>query len=870
MNRTNVPLTNLLAAALAALLTSWFLSERVWSQGSQSDYDRSASYRNRTRGQVFGDSISPHWFGKNGETENNRFWYRIETSRRADKRRTYQFVLVDTKSGTRNPAFDHTVLAESISKATKRKVDSRQLPLDPLVFDDDATFCRFKFNGQSWKFKLPDGPLSVSKTKGATKEDTRSEDALTPLAQIEPSHSGEKRTPIEFDNRLKEPIEVLWVDSDGRRRFYQTVAAGKTHSLSTYVGHAWLVISKNRKPLAAFRADGWQELAIIDSNTPAPKPLERKRRRPSTSNQSPDGKWTAEIRNHNVYLSEVGGETQQVSRDGTEDDRYVSPVYWSPDQKHFVVRRKLDVHERQIGMIDSAPDNSIHGKLKTINYVKPGDKLDQYRPVLFHTDGSPSQNIPNDDFDNAFNLTDFAWHADSKSFSFLFNQRGHETLRWITVDAKTGLPRTVIDETSETFVCYSGKKFLRRLDATNEVIWMSERSGWNHLYLIDQKTGDVKNAITSGDWVVREVEYVDEENRQLWLKVGGIDPDQDPYHVHLVRVDFDGKNLTRITRGDGDHQWRFSPDRRFIIDEYSRVDLPPVVELRSCESGELVCQLESADASGLLKAQGRFPERFVTKGRDGKTDIHGIIVRPTNFDSNKRYPVLEAIYAGPHSAFVPKRFGTHISLFEMAELGFIVVKIDGMGTSHRSKAFHDVCWKNLGDSGFPDRIAWMKAAAKDRPEMDLSRVGIWGGSAGGQSAMRALIAHGNFYKAAVADCGCHDNRVDKIWWNEQWMGWPIGPHYADQSNVTQAHRVKGDLMLIWGELDTNVDPVSTTQVIDALIKANIDFEQLMVPGAGHGAAGHPYAKRRQSDFFIRKLWKKEPRYKVKPAAGSGS
>ncbi len=188
------------------------------------------------------------------------------------------------------------------------------------------------------------------------------------------------------------------------------------------------------------------------------------------------------------------------------------------------------------------------------------------------------------------------------------------------------------------------------------------------------------------------------------------------------------------------------------------------------------------------------------------------------------------------------------------------VKIDGMGTSHRSKAFHDVCWKNLGDSGFPDRIAWIKAAAATRAEMDLSRVGIWGGSAGGQSAMRALIAHGDFYHAAVADCGCHDNRVDKMWWNEQWMGWPIGPHYKEQSNVTGAHRLKGDLMLIVGELDRNVDPASTMQVVDALVRADLDFELLIMPGVGHGAAGHPYARRRQADFFVRKLWKKMPRH----------
>jgi dipeptidyl aminopeptidase/acylaminoacyl peptidase len=196
----------------------------------------------------------------------------------------------------------------------------------------------------------------------------------------------------------------------------------------------------------------------------------------------------------------------------------------------------------------------------------------------------------------------------------------------------------------------------------------------------------------------------------------------------------------------------------------------------------------------------------------------------------------------------------------MAELGFVVVQIDGMGTNWRSKAFHDVCWKNLGDSGFPDRIAWLRAAAKTRPWMDLERVGIYGGSAGGQSALRALLAHGDFYDAAVADCGCHDNRMDKIWWNEAWMGWPIGPHYVEQSNVTQAHRLTGKLFLIVGEVDRNVDPASTYKVVDALIRADKDFDLLVVPGHGHGAAGTSYGRRRQADFFVRHLLGVEPRH----------
>jgi dipeptidyl aminopeptidase/acylaminoacyl peptidase len=269
--------------------------------------------------------------------------------------------------------------------------------------------------------------------------------------------------------------------------------------------------------------------------------------------------------------------------------------------------------------------------------------------------------------------------------------------------------------------------------------------------------------------------------------------------------------------------------------------------------GRLLVQLEEADWSELLAAGWQVPERFVAKGRDGETDIYGVIIRPSHFEPGKKYPVIEQIYAGPQGAFVPKGFSLQLGDVQLAELGFIVVRIDGMGTSHRSKAFHDVCWKNLADAGFPDRRLWLEAAAKQHPELDLSRVGIVGGSAGGQNALGALLFHGDFYHAAVADCGCHDNRMDKVWWNELWMGWPIGEHYAEQSNVTQAHRLEGKLMLIVGELDNNVDPASTLQVVDALIKADKDFELLLIPGAGHGAGGSPYGRRRTWDFFVRHL-----------------
>jgi len=257
----------------------------------------------------------------------------------------------------------------------------------------------------------------------------------------------------------------------------------------------------------------------------------------------------------------------------------------------------------------------------------------------------------------------------------------------------------------------------------------------------------------------------------------------------------------------------------------------------------------------LLAAGWRAPEVFVAKGRDGKTDIWGVIHRPTNFDPSRKYPVIEAIYAGPQGSFVPKTFSATAQ--SLAELGFIVAQIDGMGTNNRSKAFHDLCWKNLGDAGFPDRILWHKAVAAKYPYYDISRVGIYGGSAGGQNSTGALLFHPDFYKVAFSSVGCHDNRMDKIWWNEQWMGWPVGPHYSASSNVDNAGRLKGRLLLVVGELDTNVDPSSTMQVVNALIKADKTFDLLVIPGAGHGAGGE-YGERKRNDFFVHHLLGVEP------------
>jgi dipeptidyl aminopeptidase/acylaminoacyl peptidase len=390
-----------------------------------------------------------------------------------------------------------------------------------------------------------------------------------------------------------------------------------------------------------------------------------------------------------------------------------------------------------------------------------------------------------------------------------------------------------------------------------EVVWMSERDGWNHLYLYDGATGRVKNQITRGEWPVRAVVKVDEEARQIWFSASGMYPGKDPYFVNYYRINFDGSGLTRLTQADANHTAIFSPDMKYYVNGYSRVDLAPALDLRRTTDNSVVMELERADISGLVKAGWKAPEVFTAKGRDGTTDIWGVIYRPTTFNASRKYPVIENIYAGPQSAFVPKSFGAFNAMQAQAELGFIVVQIDGMGTAHRSKAFHDVAWKNLGDAGFPDRILWHRAAAAKYPYYDITRVGLYGTSAGGQNAMGGLLFHPEFYKAAVSAAGCHDNRMDKIWWNEQWMGYPLGPEYSASSNVDNAHKLQGQLLLVVGEMDMNVDPASTMQVVNALIKANKPFDLLVIPGAGHTSGG-AYGEHKRYDFFVQHLLGVDP------------
>jgi dipeptidyl aminopeptidase/acylaminoacyl peptidase len=573
--------------------------------------------------------------------------------------------------------------------------------------------------------------------------------------------------------------------------------------------------------------------------------------------KSPDGKFTAYIKSYNLYIKDSDDNEIQLSYDGGIGLYYSSYIHWSPDSKKILSYKVQPAEKHIIHYIESSPAKQVQPNFFSWEYPKPGDALPQFFPQLFDLNTKSHIKVDNSAFSNQYMLGRFSWRKDSRAVTFEYNMRGHQLFQVVSLDAGTGENRILIEERSETFIDYSGKRYRYDINDGKEIIWASERDGWNHLYLYDGINGRVKNQITKGDWVVRDVEYIDTLNRKIIFMASGAE-EGDPYLINYYSVGFDGNGLRRLSKGDGNHSAEFSPDMKYFIDTWSTIDTPPVSVLRRTLTGEEVMPLEKSDITK-LKAEGWIaPEVFTSKGRDGITDIWGIIIRPTNFDPELSYPVIEYIYAGPHSSFVPKAFRPYIAhIHPLAELGFIVVQIDGMGTSNRSKAFHNVCFKDLKDAGFPDRILWMQAAANIHPEMDISRVGIYGTSAGGQSSTGGLLFHPEFYDVGVSSCGCHDNRMDKIWWNEQWMGWPVGPEYAESSNIENAAKLQGKLLLINGEMDYNVDPTSTIQLVNALIIENKDFEYLFIPGMGHSSGGD-YGEHKRRDFFVKHLLGVDP------------
>jgi len=804
---------------------------------------------------VYKTRIAPHWFD-----EGARFWYRNDLS---GGRR--EFIVVGAGRGRRERAFDHQKLAQALLAAGMKDVTADKLPIDALTFklSDDAIVLRT--GKRTWQYGLTTHRLAELTDEQAERELPAAEPAASRTTARRSRTSGAE-TELTFVNKTPGEVEIFWLDTEGLRRSYGKLAAGATRPQHTFAGHAWEVVAADGRSLGTFVAEEAGAAITIGAGSPradsagpsTPSAAGRtrtQRRGQSPDGQSPDGQWIAAIHDHNIVLRRAQDQPEiQLTRNGREGRAY-GLLQWSPESKMLAAFRIQPAERKLVHLVESSPRGGGRAVLHSRPYALPGDEMTRYELCLFHVENRSAIDCQVDAID--FGTPRVRFSRDGKKLTYEQVDRGHQRLRLIEIDTQTGASRNLIEERSDTFIWTAhtenaGPRRITWLEQTREIIYASERDGWRHLYLIDAAEGAIKHQITRGQYVVRGIDRIDEARRQIWFRASGRHADQDPYFIHHYRVNFDGSGLVELTAGNGNHTVQFSPDHRYLIDTYSRVDQPPVHELRQTSDGGLVCQLEEADADELLATPWQAPEVFTAKGRDGKTDIWGILCRPRDFDPAKKYPVIEQIYAGPQGSYVPKSFSPERRFAPLTDAGFVVVQLDGMGTANRSKAFHDVCWKNLKDAGLPDRILWHQAVAAKYPWYDIRRVGIYGTSAGGQNSTAALLFQSEFYKVGVSACGCHDNRLDKASWNEQWMGYPVGQEYAESSNIDNAARLEGKLLLIVGEMDANVPPESTLRLADALIRADKDFDLLVVPGAGHGMGGS-YGRRRMRDFFVRHL-----------------
>ncbi len=603
---------------------------------------------------------------------------------------------------------------------------------------------------------------------------------------------------------------------------------------------------------------------------------------------SPDGKWLALVQDYNLYLRSMeSGEVFQLTDDGIDHYDYATPlswykvvdeskgdsydptinVIWSPDSKKLVTYRLDRRNAKKLYLYQSLPEEGMRAKVWSYERALPGENSVK-KVKYFVFDMEDKSKMPLDIPPYADILTSIApsWHHGSDSLYLARFTRGYKSIDFFLFDAHTGESKNLVREEAETMVEYQTIQHHLTKDGKH-LIWASERDGWNHLYLIDAERGKVVRQLTKGNYVVRNIVHVDEEKGVIWFIAGGKEKGRDPYYRHLYRVNFDGKDLQLLTPEDAEHDIRFSAEKGVFVDNYSRIDKKPVSILRDAWSGRLIDTLQEANIDELLALGWKAPKRFEALARDGKTPIYGAIFYPSNFDPDKKYPVIDATYSGPQAVRTPKSFarGYRNADQPFAELGFIVVTIDGMGTAWRSKAFHDVSYKNLGDIGAPDHIAALNQLTERYDFLDLDRVGIYGHSAGGYDAAHALLTHPKFYKVGIASAGNHDHGMAKAWWPEQYMGMP-GDHYQEQSNLNLAENLEGDLLLITGDMDNNVNPASTFRFAAELVNANKDFELLIIPNANHGGLySHPYFIRKRWDFFVKHLMDREPpkNYQIK-------
>jgi len=690
-------------------------------------------------------------------------------------------------------------------------------------------------------------------------------------------------------------------DADG---FTVVTVGGKFHC-DAAVGHCELIPDPGARPQ---RSRGEQSVPEVGGNAqanPQAPPAARPARpgggrRPSDT--SPDKKYAAFIRDNNLWVRvNATGEEKQLTTDGVKDYGYATDnagwthsdapiVLWSPDSTKIATFQQ---DQRKTGSMYLVPVTNRHPVLEEWKYPLVGDKdvtmiervvIDVGTAKVTRLKMPPDQHRSTgcDDIScrGGSGWDDVEWSADGAHLAFISSSRDHKDA-WLRVaDTATGDVHDVYHEHVDTYYGWQSKTNLKYMPASNEFLWVSERTDWAQIYLYDLTTGKVKNQITHGDGPVYDILYVDQKNRVIYFESVDKEKGENPYYVNLYRVDFDGKNQKLLTPEDANHVITLAPDASTFVDVYSTVDTPQTAVLRD-NNGKILMTLGKQDISALLATGWKPPTEIKVTARDGKTPLYGFMFKPTNFDASKKYPIVDGVYPGPQGSecqlagrsFLP----AHGDDQALADLGFVVVCIDGMGNPGRTKSFHDAFAsspKDMGDDTIPDQVSGLKDLATQYPFIDLDRVGIWGHSGGGNATVSAMFHFPDFFKVGIAESGNHDNRDYEDDWDERWAGLEvIGPdgksNYDAHANQNYAKNLKGHLLLAHGTMDDNVPPNNTLLVVDALIKANKDFDLIMIPNAHHGyAEASPYMTRRRWDYFVRYLAGETPplNYQMKTAA----
>ncbi|WP_299132276.1 DPP IV N-terminal domain-containing protein [uncultured Tenacibaculum sp.] len=607
---------------------------------------------------------------------------------------------------------------------------------------------------------------------------------------------------------------------------------------------------------------------------------------------SPNRKLAAYIDNHNLWVRDlITNKKTQLTFDGKKNYGYATNnagwtksngavLKWSPNSDKIATFQQ---DSREVGMMYLTSTNVGHPKLEAWKHPLPGDKtIFTIERVIIHLGTKPKtvrlkmdkdyqRGTTTDHIADRNNeLLDAQWKKDGSQFAFVSGSRDHKIAHLQIADTNTGEVKSIYKEEVDTYY-ESGVNVenWKVLFDSNEFIWYSEKTNWGHIYLYDLSTKQLKSQITSGNWIVKQVKKVDEINKKVYFTAGGKETGN-PYHNYYYSVNFDGSNLKNLTPSKGTHSATFSSDYSYLVDTYSTTTSPPVSVLRN-NKGESILELETADITALKEKNWQEPIEFSVKARDGKTDIYGIMCTPSHYDEHKKYPVLNYIYPGPQSGSIGNyKFRPVWRDFQaVAELGFVVVAVDAMGTPMRSKSFHDAYYGNMGDNGLPDNIAAIKQLAKKYKGMDIERVGIWGHSGGGFASTRAVFAYPDFYDVAVSGAGNHDNRNYEADWGEKWQGLlkkgkieekgDGTTNYDNQANQLIAHNLKGKLLITHGSMDNNVSPSNTMLVVEALIKANKDFDMIIFPNKRHGYGNMTtYMTRKRWDYFVTHLRKEIP------------